>query len=194
MASLWERSSIALGQGEGQPRRRSRSCKTPLRARGRRGWAPPGNARRAARSATRCLSVGAEGKTSISQIMGAMGASGGPGQLLDAFTGFALLSGYPDYLRMMNEQVKMAKLKDVEREEAFRKVDEEPALKRTSVLVRLMMPATFRVAEARRNVLKPSCVVPPSPSPPSSVSAQARSMARGHKGPYSRRFNQGRLS
>lgn len=86
-----------------------------------------------------------DGKTSIAKISG--GPNPGIGKrLLDMFPGI-LLGGYPEYLRTMNEQVKVAKLKDVERDEAFRKLEEKVRANRTNLLVRMLMPPTTKVAE-----------------------------------------------
>jgi competence protein ComGC len=86
------------------------------------------------------------GKMSLSEIMG--GTNPGLGEKLAAmFPGF-FMSGYPDYLRMMNEQVKVAKLTDPERAEAYRKFDDRLRSNRTNWLIRMMMPATSKVVEA----------------------------------------------
>jgi len=97
------------------------------------------------------LSVRA-GKISISEIQSLMdgGARAKPDlmdRLVDAFPGF-LLSGYPDYLRLMNEHVKLAKLRDAERAEAFSKLEEKLRTHRTSIVARIMRPATLKVIGA----------------------------------------------
>jgi competence protein ComGC len=86
------------------------------------------------------------GKVSLTEIMGVPNPGAGA-RLLEVFPGF-LLGGYPDFLRMMNDQVKMAKLKDPERDEAYRKLDDKLRSERMNLLIRLMMPATNKVAEA----------------------------------------------
>jgi competence protein ComGC len=90
------------------------------------------------------------GKITISEIDAAWrGSWAKPGiteWLLDAFPGF-LLSGYPDYLRLMNEHIEMAKLKDAERAEAFSKLDEKMRSDRTSMVARIFTPMMFKTID-----------------------------------------------
>src|SRR5207244_7691038 len=67
--------------------------------------------------------------------------------LLDAFPGI-VLNGYPEYLRLMNEQVKVSKLKDAERAEAFEKIEQEVRQKRGNLLIMTIMPAFSKIAES----------------------------------------------
>jgi hypothetical protein len=90
-----------------------------------------------------------DGKITLTEILYLM--EGGRGakpdlmdRLVDAFPGF-LLSGYPDYLRLMNEHVKLAKLKDAERDEAFSKLNEKVRSKSTSIVARTLTPATNKI-------------------------------------------------
>ena len=93
------------------------------------------------------------GKTSFAELFGMTGFRVGPGdRVLDAFPGL-VLNGYPEYLRMMNEQVRASKLKDVERAEAFEKLEQQVRQRRArgirgNLLISLMMPATSKIAEA----------------------------------------------
>jgi len=91
-----------------------------------------------------------EGKVTISEIFGGTRMKGtppGPGErLLDVFPGI-VLGAYPDYLRSMNEQVRASKLKDVERSEAMKKIDDKLRKNRT-LLSSMIMPATGKVGDA----------------------------------------------
>ena len=136
-----------------------------------------------------------DGKMSLADFMGGMGSGGGEGRILDFFSGF-ILNSYPEYLRLMTEQVKIAKLKDVERDEAFGAVQQEvhgpgewqsprhrlppadagDAKGRGSVAAFASHAALGRGRRRRR-----------------ALSAQARSVAERHEGAHSRRFNQGRV-
>jgi hypothetical protein len=90
-----------------------------------------------------------EGNLSLSGLYGTvMNSKPGPGErLLDAFPG-VILGGYPEYLRLMSKQVRVSKLKDAERAEAYAKIEQEVRENRSNVLIRLIMPATQKVAEA----------------------------------------------
>src|SRR5262249_10053456 len=87
------------------------------------------------------------------ELFGTTGFRGGPGdRVLDAFPGL-ILNGYPEYLRMMNEQVRASKLKDVERAGAFEKLEQQVRQHRArgirgNRLISLIMPSTAKVAEA----------------------------------------------
>jgi len=63
-----------------------------------------------------------------------------------------ILSGYPDYLRRMSEQVRATKLKDVERAEAMAKLEADLRGKRVSMITRMIMPATMKVNDSSLRV------------------------------------------
>ncbi len=87
------------------------------------------------------------GRISLSGLMGGPGARpSSADRLLDTFPGL-ILSGYPDHLRTMTETVRATKLKDAERAEAMRKVEDAIKEKRT-ILTRMIMPATVKVSQA----------------------------------------------
>jgi competence protein ComGC len=86
------------------------------------------------------------GKVTFAKIMGV--PNPGPVERVEAMFPGLFMGGYPDFLRMMNEQVKYAKLKDAERDEAFHKFDEKLRSGRINLMVGLMMPASGKVAEA----------------------------------------------
>jgi len=89
------------------------------------------------------------GKTTFSELLGPTGMNIGISErLLDTFPGI-LLNGYAEYLALMNEQVRISKLKDVERSEAFGELDRKVRKSASgNLLVRLIMPATVKVHEA----------------------------------------------
>ena len=94
-----------------------------------------------------------EQKSALSEIVGGMGGGkrAPDERILDFFPGI-ILSGYPEYLRMMTEQVKAAKLKDAERASKFEELNEKVRQRvgkwPGNVLVRFMMPASQKIAEA----------------------------------------------
>ena len=88
------------------------------------------------------------GKLTISELLGPPNVKPGISErLLDTFPGI-LLNGYPEYLRLMNEQVRISKMKDAERADAFAKLEQEVRKNRTNLLITMIMPATVKVAEA----------------------------------------------
>jgi hypothetical protein len=89
------------------------------------------------------------GKLTFSELMGPTNMKMGINErLLDAFPGI-LLHGYPDYLKLMNEQVRISKLKDVERTEAYAALEQKVRdSASTNLLIRMIMPASAKVAEA----------------------------------------------
>ena len=89
-----------------------------------------------------------QGKTSFTELFGMTNLNVGVSErLLDAFPGI-ILNGYPEYLQLMNEQVRACKLKDVERAEALGKLEKKVRETRGSVLIQLIMPAPAKVAQA----------------------------------------------
>jgi hypothetical protein len=93
------------------------------------------------------------GKMTLSELLNPSGMKLSAGdRLVDTFPGI-ILNGYPDYLRMMNEQVRASKLKDAERKEAYDKLDQQMRQNRArtfrgNLLISLIMPATTKVAQA----------------------------------------------
>jgi hypothetical protein len=88
------------------------------------------------------------GKTTFSELLGLTNLKIGlDDRLLDAFPGI-ILSGYPEFLTLMNEQVRISKLKDAERAEAFDALEKKVRQQRSNFLIGLIMPATSKVAEA----------------------------------------------
>ena len=88
-----------------------------------------------------------QGKISFTELTGNMGLRSGIAErFVDLFPG-VILSGYPDYLKMMSEQVRASKLKDVERADAMAGLREKMIQKR-NILSNLIMPATTKVADA----------------------------------------------
>ena len=69
-----------------------------------------------------------DGTATISQVLGGNGGPSVTGRLLDAFPNL-ILKGYPDFLRMMNERVKVCKLEPGLRDDALHKLDEEARTK-----------------------------------------------------------------
>ena len=92
-----------------------------------------------------------DGKVSLSELLAGIGG-GKPAtpsfgeRMLDSFPG-VITRGYPDYLELMNEQVRAAKLKDAEQGEALGELDNKVRQNR-SVLVRMFMPAKIKLANA----------------------------------------------
>lgn len=88
------------------------------------------------------------GKTTFAELQGLSGLKMGISEkLLDAFPG-VILKDYPNFLRLMNEQVRAGKLKDTERTTAMAKIDLDVKSNRTNLLIRLIMPATTKVSAA----------------------------------------------
>jgi hypothetical protein len=91
-----------------------------------------------------------DGKTTLSNWMnGIRGGTPPPNfgdRALDLFHGF-FLKGYPEYLRLMNEQVKASKLPEHERAEAMKKIDQQVRDSRNR-FVRMTMPGTTKVGGA----------------------------------------------
>jgi competence protein ComGC len=105
------------------------------------------------------------GKTSFAEMFGTTGFRVSPGErVLDAFPGL-VLNGYPEYLRMMNEQVRASKLKDTERMEAFEKLEQQARQHRArgirgNLLISWIMPATTKMAEAaQRSQAQVRCAI-----------------------------------
>jgi hypothetical protein len=105
------------------------------------------------------------GKTSFAELFGTTGLRVGVSErVLDAFPGL-VLNGYPEYLRMMNEQVRASKLKDVERAEAFEKLEQQARQHRArgirgNLLISWIMPATTKMAEAaQRSQAQVRCAI-----------------------------------
>src|SRR5262249_30490405 len=66
-----------------------------------------------------------EGKLSFSDLLGGnAGNPSMPGRLFDAFPN-AVLNGYPELFRMMNEVVQASKLEDAAQQEAIQKVEKK---------------------------------------------------------------------
>jgi len=100
-----------------------------------------------------------DGKMTLSQMSGMTGIKLGiPERLLDMFPGL-ILSGYPEYLRFMNDQVHASTLKDADRLRAFQKLDEKSRQSR-AYLTRLILPATAKVGQASaRGQAKLRCAI-----------------------------------
>jgi hypothetical protein len=67
---------------------------------------------------------------------------------VDLFPG-VILGSYPDYLRLMNEQVRAAKLQDAERADAMRQIEDKVKKNRT-IISSMIMPATAKVSQANQ--------------------------------------------
>jgi hypothetical protein len=78
------------------------------------------------------------------------GGANGAGMVVDFFPGL-ILGSFPDYIQVMNEQVKAAKLQDPERGEAFRVIEEKVKKKRT-ILASMILPATMKVGQASQRL------------------------------------------
>lgn len=90
-----------------------------------------------------------ERKLKFSQLTSNMGVKpSGPELAVDLMPGL-VLGSFPDYVRLMNEQVKAAKLKDPERGEAMKKIEDQVRNQR-SILARLILPATLKVSESSK--------------------------------------------
>jgi hypothetical protein len=96
-----------------------------------------------------------EGQLTMSQVLG--GAKAKPGQawtsrmgerLLDTFPN-VLLNAYPEFFRLMNEEVQASKLKDVAQTEPLQKV-EQKACESRNMLTRVLLPPGYarKIAEA----------------------------------------------
>src|ERR1043166_6151304 len=71
--------------------------------------------------------------------------------IVDVFPNL-LLNGYPEYLRLMTENVRAAKMKESDRSEALARLDQELRKSRSNLLMMLIMPATTKVGEANLRV------------------------------------------
>jgi len=85
-----------------------------------------------------------DGKTTLSKVM--RGQPSGLDHAFDLFPSI-ILKGYPEHLRLFDEQVKASKLKDEECLEALKKLEAKVRNSR-NIITRLFMPATNKVAEA----------------------------------------------
>lgn len=89
-----------------------------------------------------------DGKITLSKVMSGinMGQTGVLDHAVDLFPSI-ILKGYPEHLRLLDEQVKASKLKDDECLEAMKALDDKVRNSR-NIITRLLMPATNKVAEA----------------------------------------------